>query len=177
MVAHKIQINILLQWLKSQHLEQERAKAPKERFYVWRSSYSLRILSKPYPEIYEPRTFVDGRRGSTVEHVSKFIDTLGPYATDEDLCLREFSKSLCDRAYTWYTSLKPESIPTWDDIVDVFCTKYFHREETVTLATLQGTKQKNGEDLMGKIKAFCNVRIPIKTFVLISVVFFTNFKS
>ena len=65
----------------------------------------------------------------------------------------------------------------WDDMVDVFYTKYFHREEMVTLATSQGTKQKNGEDLMGKIKAFCNVRIPIKTFVLISVVFFTNFKS
>jgi len=62
-------------------------------------------------------------------------------------------------------------------MVDIFCTKYFHGEETVTLATLQGTKQKNGEDLMGKIKAFCNVRIPIKTFVLISVFFFTNFKS
>jgi len=83
-------------------LGQERAKAPKERFYACRPPYPLRILSKPYPEIYEPRTFTqyDGRRGSTVEHVSKFIDTLGPYTADEDLCLREFSKSLCDRAYT-----------------------------------------------------------------------------
>ena len=57
-----------------------------------------------------------------MEHVSKFIDTLDPYAIDEDLCLREFSKSLCDRAYTWYIGLKLRSIPTWDDMVDVFCT-------------------------------------------------------
>ena len=78
--------------------------------------------------------------------MSKFIDTFGPYATDEDLCLREFSKSLCNRAYTWYIGLKPGSIPTWDDMVDVFCTKYFHGEETVTLATLQATKQRNGEE-------------------------------
>ena len=83
-------------------LEQERALAPKERLYARRPPYSLRALSKPYLKRYEPRAFVqyDGRKGSAVEHVSKFIDTLGPYAANEDLRLREFSKSLCDRAYT-----------------------------------------------------------------------------
>ena len=119
-------------------LEQERARAPKERFYPRRPPYPLRVLSKPYPERYEPRAFAqyDGRKGSVVKHVNKFIETLGPYTADENLCLREFSKSLCDRAYTWYIGLKLGSILTWDDMVDVFCTKYFHGEETVTLETL-----------------------------------------
>ena len=83
-------------------LEQERARTPKERFYARRPPYALKVLSKPYPERYEPRAFAqyDGRKGSAVEHVSKFIDTFGPYVADEDLCLREFSKSLCDQAYT-----------------------------------------------------------------------------
>ena len=83
-------------------LEQERAKTPKERFYARRPPYPLKVLSKPYPERYEPRAFAqyDDRKGSAVEHMRKFINTLGPYAADEDLCLREFSKSLCDRAYT-----------------------------------------------------------------------------
>ena len=89
--------------------------------------------------------------------MSKFIDTLGPYAVDEDLFLREFSKSLCNWAYTWYISLKSRSIPTWDDMVDVFCTKYFYGEETVMLATLQATKQRNGEDLMEYIKRFRDI--------------------
>ncbi|XP_023884543.1 uncharacterized protein LOC111996778 [Quercus suber] len=142
-------------------LEQERARGPKERFCARRPPYPLRVLSKPYPERYEPRVVIqyDGRKGSVVEHVSKFIDTLGPYAADEDLCLREFSKSLCDQAYTWYIGLKPGSIPTWDDMVDVFCTKYFHGEETVTLATLQATKQRNGEDLMEYIKRFRDIAL------------------
>ncbi|KAL4621642.1 hypothetical protein ACB092_06G244000 [Castanea dentata] len=39
-------------------------------------------------------------------------------------------------------------------MVDVFCTKYFHEEEIVTLATLQATKQRSGEDLMEYIKRF-----------------------
>ena len=91
--------------------------------------------------------------------MSKFIDTLGLHAANEDLCLREFSKSLCDRAYTWYIALKPGSIPTWDDKVNVFCSKYFHREETVTLATLQATKQRSGEDLMEYIKRFTDIAL------------------
>ena len=83
-------------------LEQERARTPKERFYARRPPFPLKVLSKPYPERYEPRAFAqyDGRKGSAVEHMSKFINSLGPYAVDEDLCLREFSKSLCDRVYT-----------------------------------------------------------------------------
>ena len=91
--------------------------------------------------------------------MSKFIDTLGLYATNEDLCLWEFSKSLCDWAYTWYIGLKPGLTLTWDDMVDVFCTKYFHGEETVTLATLQATKQRNGEDLMEYIKRFKDIAL------------------
>ena len=44
-------------------------------------------------------------------------------------------------------------------MVDVFCTKYFHGEETVTLATLQATKQRNGEDLMEYIKRFRDIAL------------------
>jgi len=142
-------------------VKQEMTEAPKERFYARRLPYLLKVLSKPYPKRYEPRAFAqyDSRKGSVVENVSMFIDTLGPYAADEDLRLREFSNSLCDRAYTWYIGLKLGSIPIWDDMVDVFCTKYFHGEETVTLAILQATKQRNGEDLMEYIKMFKDIAL------------------
>ena len=78
---------------------------------------------------------------------------------DEDLCLREFSKSLCDCAHTWCIGLKLGSSLTWDDMMDVFCTKYFHREEMVTLATLQATKQRSGEDLLEYIKRFKDIAL------------------
>uniref|UniRef100_A0A2N9F0E4 Uncharacterized protein n=1 Tax=Fagus sylvatica TaxID=28930 RepID=A0A2N9F0E4_FAGSY len=41
-----------------------------------------------------------GAIGSALEHVSKFLDAMGPHVGDSNLCLREFSKSLTDRAYT-----------------------------------------------------------------------------
>ena len=142
-------------------LEQERAKAPKERFYARRPPYPLRVLNKSYPKRYEPQAFAqyDDKKGSVIEHVSKFNDTLGPYAADKDFCLREFSKSLCNRAYTWYIGLKSGSNPTWDNMVDIFCTKYFHEEETITLATLQATKQRNGENSMEYIKRFRDITL------------------
>ena len=126
----------------------------KERFYPRKPPHPLRILSKPYLDRYEPQTFTqyEGRKGNAIEHMSKFIDTLGPYATDEDLCLWEFSKFLCDQAYTWYTSLKPGSIPTSDDMVEVFCSKYFQWEESITLATLQGTKQRTPHGIHQKVQ-------------------------
>uniref|UniRef100_A0A2N9H5W3 RNA-directed DNA polymerase n=1 Tax=Fagus sylvatica TaxID=28930 RepID=A0A2N9H5W3_FAGSY len=37
---------------------------------------------------------------SALVHISKFIDSMGAYVGNGDLCLREFSKSLDDRAYT-----------------------------------------------------------------------------
>lgn len=39
-------------------------------------------------------------------------------------------------------------------MVEVFRSKYFHEEETVMFATLQGTKQRSREDLMEYIKWF-----------------------
>ena len=72
------------------------------------------LLGKLYPKGYEPLKFhpFDGRNGSAIEHVSKFIHTISPYVGDKELCLREFAKFLVDRAYTWYTTLRPGSIKT-----------------------------------------------------------------
>ena len=121
----------------------------------------MRLLNKPYPYRYKPPTFsqYDSKKESAIKHVSKFIDTMRTFAGDEDLCLREFSKSLCDHAYTWNTGFMLGSIPTWDDMVEVFCSKYFHGEETVTLVTLQGIKQRNGKDLMEYIKRFRDITL------------------
>ena len=76
--------------------------------------FPLELLDKLYPKGYKPPKFhpFDGRNGSAMEHLSRFVHTMGPYAGDQELCLREFAKSLMDRAYTWYTTLRPRSIKT-----------------------------------------------------------------
>ena len=105
-------------------LEQEREKLsgiPKQ--FSRDPPFLPELLGKPYPKAYEPPKFhpFDERNGSAVEHVSRFVHTMGPYAGDRELCLREFAKSLVDRAYTWYTKLRPGSIKTWDEMMERFC--------------------------------------------------------
>uniref|UniRef100_A0A2N9ER07 RNA-directed DNA polymerase n=1 Tax=Fagus sylvatica TaxID=28930 RepID=A0A2N9ER07_FAGSY len=140
-------------------LQQEREKILKEpRQFVKKPPYPAELLKQPYPDKYVTPTFsrFDGRKGSALVHVSKFLDSMGPYAGNGDLCLREFSKSLDDRAYTWYTTLSPGSVRSWDDMVEMFCGKYFQAEEKVTLVNLHGTKQGNGEDLLKYIHRSLN---------------------
>uniref|UniRef100_A0A2N9GRN7 RNA-directed DNA polymerase n=1 Tax=Fagus sylvatica TaxID=28930 RepID=A0A2N9GRN7_FAGSY len=143
-------------------LKQERERPPKEpRHFVRRPPYPIELLKEPYPEKYDTPVFAlfDGRKGSAMEHISKFLDSMGPFAANGDLCLREFSKSLVDRAYTWYTVLPAGSIRTWEDMVESFCSKYFHVEEKITLVNLHSTKQQIGEDLVKYIHRFRDVSL------------------
>ena len=143
-------------------LEQEREKLsviPKK--FSQDPPFLAKLLSMPYPKGFEPSKFhpFDGRNGSAVEHVSRFIHTMGPYAGDKELCLREFPKSLVDKAYTWYTTLRPESIKTWDEIMERFCAKYYPGGEKVTFQSLQIVKQRSGDDPVQFIKRFEDVSL------------------
>ena len=116
-------------------LEQEREKlsgVPKQ--FSWDPSFLPELFVKPYPKGYEPPKFhpFDGRNESVVEHVSRFIHTMGPYVGDKELCLREFTKSVVDIAYTWYITLRLGSIKTWDEMMERFCAKYYPGEDKVT---------------------------------------------
>ena len=110
----------------------------------------------PYPKGYETPNFslFDGRKGSPKEHVSRFIDALGPHAADHNLRLREFSKSLTDRAYTWYTTLVAGLVRSWEDLASRFCKKYFEHEERVTITQLNYTRQRAGENLVNFVRRF-----------------------
>ena len=60
-----------------------------------RLPYPTHIAVKPYPKDYTSPKFKQfNGKGDAKEHVMKFTETLGVYALDEDLMLKEFSKSL-----------------------------------------------------------------------------------
>ena len=76
---------------------------------------------------------------------------MGPYTSDSELCLYEFSKSLSDKAYSWYIMIPAGSIKLWEDMVECFCGKYYQEQEEVTLIGLHNTKQRTGEDFLNYI--------------------------
>jgi len=132
-------------------LEQEREKlSGVPKLFSWDPLFLPELLDKPYPKGYEPPKFhpFDGRNGSVVEHVSRFIHTMGPYVGDKELCLREFAKSAVVRAYTWCIILRLGSIRTWDEMMERFCAKYYPSEDKVTFQSLQVVKQRPDKDLV-----------------------------
>ncbi|XP_028064704.1 uncharacterized protein LOC114267830 [Camellia sinensis] len=84
-----------------------------------RPPYPIHIASLPYPAGYTVPKFVrfDERKGNAKEHVSRFLDALGAHREDRNLRMREFSKSLTDRAFSWYANLAAGSISSWEDLV------------------------------------------------------------
>lgn len=111
---------------------------------------------KPYPAGYTVPNFqkFDGRKENTIEHIARFVDAMGSYAHSPELCLREFSKSLTDRAYNWCLNLKPGSIQDCDHLVAFFNAKFFCDEARFTLVELGRTRQNLDEDLDAYVKRF-----------------------
>ncbi|KAJ1397145.1 hypothetical protein SESBI_32051 [Sesbania bispinosa] len=63
------------------------------------------VLAAPYPAGYQPPSFrkFDGT-GSAREHLMCFLDDLGVHRDNKGLRMKEFSKSLLGRAFTWYVN-------------------------------------------------------------------------
>jgi hypothetical protein len=51
------------------------------------------------------------------------------------------------------------SCQMWEDMVELFCGKYFQVEEKITLVNLHTTKQVSGEDLLHYIHRFCDISL------------------
>ena len=65
-----------------------------------------------------------------------FLDDLGVYRGDKDLRLKEFSKSLTGRAFTWYAKLRPNSINTWEQMDVEFYNKFLEEESAMHIMDL-----------------------------------------
>ncbi|KAH7836714.1 hypothetical protein Vadar_004662 [Vaccinium darrowii] len=116
----------------------------------------MAILQMPYPEGYTPPKFIkfDGKEGNAQEHMVCFIETLGAFSGDTNLRLREFSKSLTNRAYTWCVNLTPYSVASWEDMVSRFYTKFFQTREKIIGLSLVKVTQGPSKDIIDYIKRF-----------------------
>ncbi|KAL1555064.1 hypothetical protein AAHA92_15548 [Salvia divinorum] len=69
------------------------------------------------------------------KHLTKFIQISNTVkangVTDDQVRLRLFPFSLKDEARDWYDSMGPETVRTWDAMVDLFLAKYFPPSEAL----------------------------------------------
>jgi hypothetical protein len=91
----------------------------KGRRNVYQKSFPNYYDQLPYPRGYrvpEFSKFSGEDDKTTLEHVGQFILQYGEGNANDALKLRMFSLSLSDTAFTWFTSLTPNSIFTWSQI-------------------------------------------------------------
>lgn len=81
----------------------EARKVESSAYIDTRPLYPKEMAKKPYPTNYTPSIFpkYDGVVGNATEHIRRYMDALTAHSYDHKLRLREFSKSLEGRAFTW----------------------------------------------------------------------------
>ncbi|KAJ1380853.1 Retrotransposon gag domain [Sesbania bispinosa] len=121
------------------------------------------VLSTPYLVGYQPPSFrkFDGT-SSAREHLMCFLDDLGVHRDNKSLRLKEFSKSLAGRAFTWYAKLRPGSIRSWEELATEFYGKFLEEEGALHIMDLGRVKQKSGESLISFIKRYRDCALQCK---------------
>ena len=73
---------------------------------------------------------------STIEHISRFTTQYGKANQNEYHKLQLFPLSLTATAFTWYSSLPPNSIQNWADMEWLFHDRFYQPELEVTVVDL-----------------------------------------
>jgi hypothetical protein len=98
----------------------------------------------------------DGK--TTLEHVDKFILQCGEASANDAFKLRMFPLSLFGTAFTWFTSLAPNSIFTWAQLEQKIHEYFYSRDTELRLSHLTAIKQKHNEHVTDYIRRFRDTR-------------------
>jgi hypothetical protein len=98
----------------------------------------------------------DGR--STFEHVGQFLAQCSEVGTSDIFRLKLFPLSLSGTAFTWFTSLAPNSISTWAQLEQKFHEYFYDGETELRLSDLTMVRQKYNEHVYDYIKRFRDVK-------------------
>jgi hypothetical protein len=128
------------------------------------------VYQKPYPDYYDQLPYPRGYRVPefskfsgddgkiTLKHVGQFILQCGEASANDALKLRMFPLSLSSTAFTWFTSLAPNSIFIWAQLEQKFH-KYFYSGNTeLRLSHLTAIKQKHNDPVTEYIRRFRDTR-------------------
>jgi hypothetical protein len=121
------------------------------------SEYDLIPLPSKYwlPE-FTKFNWLEG--SSSIEHVSRYLAQLGMISVSDPLRVRFFSQSLTGPAFGWYTSLGPDSIPTWKQLEEQFHIQYHSKAAEAGFADLVQVRIKRGETVAEYIQRFREVK-------------------
>ncbi|XP_057452397.1 uncharacterized protein LOC130744220 [Lotus japonicus] len=114
------------------------------------SAFSEFVLKAELPRGWKVPKFTKfsgATRESTVEHIARYQIEAGDIANNENLKMKYFPSSLTKNAFTWFTTLLPNSIHNWTQLERVFHEQFFRGESKVSLKELASVKRKFKETI------------------------------
>jgi hypothetical protein len=124
---------------------------------VYQKSYPSHSELVPYPMGWRTPDFVkfngeDNR--TTWEHVSQYLAQLGKVGSVDALKVRLFSLSLTGTAFSWFSSLSPNSIDSWEQLEHKFHDHFYSPENELKLSDLTSVRQSHDESVSDYIRRF-----------------------
>ena len=103
---------------------------------------------------------------STVKHIARRITEAGDIANNENLKMKYFPSSLTKNAFTWFTTLPPHSIFSWNQLEMAFHEQFYMGQSKISLKELASVRRKMHEstdDYLNRfrlLKARCFTVVP-----------------
>jgi uncharacterized glyoxalase superfamily metalloenzyme YdcJ len=94
---------------------------------------------------------------TTWEHISQYTAQLGEVGTFNSLKVHLFSLSLTSTSFSWFSSLAPNSIDSWDQLEQKFHDHFFSGSYQLKLTDLTSLRQGKEESVFDYLKRFKEV--------------------
>ncbi|XP_050896599.1 uncharacterized protein LOC127103376 [Lathyrus oleraceus] len=91
---------------------------------------------------------------STIEHIARYMTEAGDLANSENLRMKYFPSSLTKNAFTWFTTLPPNSIDTWPHLERLFHEQFYMGQTKISLKELASIKRKFTESIDDYLNRF-----------------------
>ena len=127
------------------------------------------LYQRPYPDAYDLVPYPTGWRvpdfikfsgddnRSTWEHISQYVAQLTEASSSNSLRVHLFSLSLIGTAFSWFSTLPPNSVRSWNKLEQKFHDHFYSGDNEAKLTDLTLVKQTRDESVSDYFKRFKEV--------------------
>ena len=126
---------------------------------ISRSPFTYRIEGAKLPRRFnQPAFAIYNGRADPVKHVSQFNQKMAIYSQNEALMCKVFPSSLGPMAMRWFNSLKTNSIGSYKQLTQVFCSRFITNTRVLRpLSSLLSLSMHKGETLKAYLDRYWEV--------------------
>ena len=123
-----------------------------------------RLHQKPYPNDFDLVSYLVGwcvpdfikfngdDNRTTWKHISQYVAQLGEASSSKALRVCLFSLSLTGTAFSWFSSLPPNSVHSWNELEQKFHDHFYSGVNEAKLTDLTSVKQNRDESVSNYFK-------------------------